>query len=1263
MKRTRTGRLLAFLTALTLVLSLLSGLSLTAFADTLLGTPTGYTSASQVVYDAGGTYLKNWGARGEDCVFLTTYAQNYYTGSYTYANLSANSGSSSSSGYTSSALYTALHAMLTAKQTTTTTYSGTTGMYRYTDCVNNNSSYISSFYSATQVNGEWDSGATWNREHTWPQSKSTGEQKNDIMMLRPTAVSENSSRGNKAYGESSACFDPNTYAGSLGLNLRGDCARIMLYCYVRWSENASSMWGEDGVMESLDMLLDWIAADPVDTWEMGRNDAVQSITGVRNCFVDYPELAFLLFGRSVPAGMTTPSNGSGGSAPATVTLTYMANGAVYDTETTTAGQTVTLPASATAVSGWTFSGWVTEPLAATSVRPSFYAPGAGFTPSADAILYALYTQSDGGSGAGVWTRLDNAAELSAGMEIVLGEATYGVTAGALSSSVLGTTQSTFSADGQTISVLSGDALVLTVGGSSGAWTFANESGQLLGATAVKKLAWGSGATTWTVSISGGNATVQSTTSSYGRFLYNVSSPRFTTYTSNTSSIMLLPQIYYLDGAAGVVTYTTSPAGSVGSDYTVTFTTPDGITAPAAMTVNSLTGATLPTADAPEGWTFLGWVTEDYDHVTEQPDPILTGLYKPTADVTLKALYTCEDDSPRLTLMTVNDTFSDGDKIVITAAGTNHGLYRETYLRTYASDFEFTNDAEAILADPKTYFPVTQVDGGWWLGDDDNGYLYTPDNQVNLTIRTYSESFMTAFTLTTYDGHLALLHTVDYNDNLFYLKCGTDFSGGTKYKWRMVNLANGAVDEGIVTLDIYKLIENGPAVTYYTTLFAEEHVHTPADAVVENNVEPTCSVAGGYDLVVYCSECGEEISREHVTVSALGHDYQAVVTAPTCTEGGYTTYTCSRCGDAYVADETAALGHLPGEAVEENRVEPTATEAGHYDSVVYCQRCGAELSRKTVEIPATGPVEPIETDALHIYNSISVGTDMVITFTARKTDLTGYADFWIEVVKHNPDGDETYTYPMDQLTEGNSTWAVQFKNIYAKEMGVDIEARLYAEDAAGQIYMSPAKNANIRDYLGGRLTATNNTVAQRVLAADMLNYGAAAQMFTDFQTNHLVNEELTADQLAKLREYETTELPAVNKTNSNYLPEGESNILFTSVTLGNEVLLNLTVRLAEGTEGVQVLVKDHATGETVKTLDTTWGGSTFSATFNGIGADAMRTEYDLVTVVNGVETGNTRTWSVEAYVGEVRAENRPLKTAMANALLTYGDSAAAYFAAQ
>lgn len=51
--------------------------------------------------------------------------------------------------------------------------------------------------------------------------------------------------------------------------------------------------------------------------------------------------------------------------------------------------------------------------------------------------------------------------------------------------------------------------------------------------------------------------------------------------------------------------------------------------------------TLPTANAPAGYTFLGWVTEEYNNVAEQP-AVLTGSYAATADITLKA----QSPSPR-----------------------------------------------------------------------------------------------------------------------------------------------------------------------------------------------------------------------------------------------------------------------------------------------------------------------------------------------------------------------------------------------------------------------------------------------------------------------------------------------------------------------------------------------------------------------------------------------------------------------------------------
>ena len=53
----------------------------------------------------------------------------------------------------------------------------------------------------------------------------------------------------------------------------------------------------------------------------------------------------------------------------------------------------------------------------------------------------------------------------------------------------------------------------------------------------------------------------------------------------------------------------------------------------------------------------------------------------------------------------------------------------------------------------------------------------------------------------------------------------------------------------------------------------------------------------------CDECGDAYGE-------LGeHRYDSVVTAPTCTKGGYTTHTCSACKDSYKDSETSKTGHI------------------------------------------------------------------------------------------------------------------------------------------------------------------------------------------------------------------------------------------------------------------------------------------------------------------------------------------------------------------
>lgn len=112
-------------------------------------------------------------------------------------------------------------------------------------------------------------------------------------------------------------------------------------------------------------------------------------------------------------------------------------------------------------------------------------------------------------------------------------------AGSLSSNVLSSTSVTIAA-GEITSI--GSAVGFTLGRSKNEdltpyYTFRTTDG-VLGCTTAKSLAWSNGTTTWTISISSGNATVECSDTSKGTMQFNSGSPRFTTYTSSQKIIQL-----------------------------------------------------------------------------------------------------------------------------------------------------------------------------------------------------------------------------------------------------------------------------------------------------------------------------------------------------------------------------------------------------------------------------------------------------------------------------------------------------------------------------------------------------------------------------------------------------------------------------------------------------------------------------------------------------------------------------------------------------
>lgn len=255
----------------------------------------------------------NSGTRDQVCTSLSgTGAASYYTGSYTYATLS---------GQSQSALLQSLRKLMTDTHKRSSSYGDCRDMATQTDCENGNGKIVTLYTSYTADYSEYNGGNGWNREHVWPKSLGGFETSGpgaDLHHIRPSENRTNSDRGNLKYGNVSGGSASNgNLSGTLGGykgsyyepldNVKGDVARICLYVYVRYGGSWSKCSSITNVFQSVDVLLEWMAIDPVDTWEMGRNEVVAAYQGNRNVFIDYPELAWTLFGRQAPKNMSTPS--------------------------------------------------------------------------------------------------------------------------------------------------------------------------------------------------------------------------------------------------------------------------------------------------------------------------------------------------------------------------------------------------------------------------------------------------------------------------------------------------------------------------------------------------------------------------------------------------------------------------------------------------------------------------------------------------------------------------------------------------------------------------------------------------------------------------------------------------------------------------------------------------------------------------------------------------------------------------------------------
>lgn len=169
-------------------------------------------------------------------------------------------------------------------------------------------------------------GKAYNREHSFPKSWFGGKvmpMYADLFHLYPTDGKVNENRGDLPFGETNGSNKNSandfskigvcTYPGYTGTVFepndiyKGDFARTYFYMVTCYEEklpdwvnkgNANITINSSGLVTwQLEMLMKWSKNDPVSAdKETPRNNAVYSIQGNRNPFIDYPGLEEYIWG-------------------------------------------------------------------------------------------------------------------------------------------------------------------------------------------------------------------------------------------------------------------------------------------------------------------------------------------------------------------------------------------------------------------------------------------------------------------------------------------------------------------------------------------------------------------------------------------------------------------------------------------------------------------------------------------------------------------------------------------------------------------------------------------------------------------------------------------------------------------------------------------------------------------------------------------------------------------------------------------------------
>ncbi|MBP3412772.1 MAG: fibro-slime domain-containing protein [Oscillospiraceae bacterium] len=366
-------------------------------------------------------------------------------------------------------------------------------------------------------------------------------------------------------------------------------------------------------------------------------------------------------------------------------------------------------------------------------------------------------------------------------------------------------------------------------------------------------------------------------------------------------------------------------------------------------------------------------------------------------------------------------------------------------------------------------------------------------------------------------------------------------------------------------------------------------------------------------------------------------------------------------DIKVAYERPAGSDLPEDSIGDTEIQmrSATVEAPVSFSVdSSTAEAAAVFLRGEMELPL------LPSDA-KLSHSLQLESSIILNYALAKSAVEGYDSLYLQVKLPKYEGSKLTAYETLTLQpeDHGSYYYFPLTALTAVNMTDELEATLYLQKD-GRTYATEADLYSIAQYAYRQLRKEGSSSALKTLCADLLQYGAKAQLFKGYRTDSLADAALTSEQRSYLTDLSTVPFGSTNEILED-LPNAPIAWVGKSLDLQSRVSLKYIFALSSY-EGALTDLSLHvsytdlngklctAVLTELEEYDPTAGRYAF--TFSALRAAELRSIVSAQVYAGSTPVSPTLRYSPATY----GANKEGTLATLCRALLAYSDSANTFF---